>query len=136
MPSKFINNTKYNNPKDGFINITDENTTEDNTEKTVRYVALLQYKNEERRAVIMRTLPESKNHLKFLLLEMIEKEGLPPETELGEVFKVDESAIDTIQAWCDWRVGIEAVYKVSIDGLINRKTSFSHVYSDNMYTKR
>jgi hypothetical protein len=132
MPSKYINKSDYNSPKFKLVDNTPEEYSKD---PTVRYVALLQYRDQERRAVIMRTLPESKNHLKYLLLEMIEKEGLPEDTQLGEVFKVDESAIDTIQDWVDWKIGINEVYKVAIDGLVNRKTSFRHVYTDEVYKK-
>ena len=120
--SKYILSSDYNKPKDKFHTLRAKEIVED----TVKYVALLQYKNQERRAVILRTLPESKNHLKYLLLEIIEKEQLPEETQLGEIFKVDQSAIDTIQQWVDWKVGIQEVYKVAIDGLINRKTTFDN----------
>lgn len=125
MQSNYIRQSDYNKPK---FKILDSQGEEIKTPQNIKYVALLQYKDQERRAVILRTLPESKNHLKYLLLEIIEKEQMPEETQLGEIFKVDESAIDTIEKWVNWQCGINEVYKVAIDGLVNRKTSFHHVY--------
>ena len=88
----------------------------DNTKKPVeRYVALLQYKNEERGYEILKDLPKNKNELKAMLLAWFQNAGLPAESALAEIFLVDKLAVDAISDWCDWKVSIEEVYRVCID---------------------
>lgn len=80
-----------------------------------RYVALLQYKEEQRGYEILQDLPRNKNELKAMLLSWFENAGLPPESELAEIFLVDKAAVDAIYNWTNWQVSIEEVYKVCID---------------------
>ena len=88
----------------------------DNTKNPVeRYVALLQYKNEERGYEILKDLPKNKNEMKAMLLAWFANAGLPAESALAEIFLVDKAAVEAISDWCDWKVSIEEVYRVCID---------------------
>ena len=59
----------------------------DNTKNPVeRYVALLQYKNEERGYEILKDLPKNKNEMKAMLLAWFANAGLPAESALAEIF--------------------------------------------------
>ena len=83
--------------------------------KIKRYVALLQYKNEQRGAEIMEALPKNEKELRAIKMVLCEQAGMPFESAIAEIFVVDERAVDVIADWTNWKVSIEEVYKVCLD---------------------
>ena len=47
----------------------------------------------KRKAVIMTDLPKQKTDLQFLVVQMIESKGLPEDSVLGDIMKLDKTAI-------------------------------------------
>lgn len=124
--SKYIHQSDYNKPK---VTIIDPNQTERiMTTKTEtedqRFVALVQYKNEERRAVILKEIPTNKNHMKVVLLQAIAESGLGEDAQLGDVVLVSKDQIPMIEDWVNFKIGISEVIQKSHNSLMNPKVKF------------
>lgn len=82
----------------------------------------------KRRAVIMTDLPKQKTDLQFLVVQMIESKGLPEDSVLGDIMKLDKTAIDVVQDWMEYKVGLESVYEVCIDSMRLPKNGSNKLY--------
>lgn len=82
------------------------------------YVAFFQSPSTLRRkAIIMTDLPRQKTDLQYLVVEMIEKNNLPEDSVLGDIMKLEKTAIDDVQAWMEYRLGLDGVYEVAVDSM-------------------
>lgn len=126
--SNYIPRSEYNQPK---FKLVDSNgkerilTTKTETEDQ-RFVALVQYKNEERRAVILKEIPTNKNQMKLVLLQAIQEAGLGDDAQLGDVVLVDKSQVDMIQDWVDFKIGIAEVIEKAHNSMMNPKVKFNN----------
>lgn len=126
--SKYTLNNKYNQVKLEPINLIQDEKIETSKphNEDQRFVALIQYKNIDRRAVILKEIPTNKNHLKVILLQAITESGLGDDAQLGDVVLVTKDQISLIQDWVDFKVGISKVVEASIDSLMNPKVKYNY----------
>jgi len=126
MQSKYINGTKYNQVKIEPIKLDEEEkiVVTKTEHEDQRFVALIQYKNEERRAIILKEIPVNKNHLKVVLLQAIQESGLGDEAQLGDVVQVNKDQIDLIQDWVNFKVGIKEVIAKADNSMMNPKVKY------------
>ncbi len=131
MQSNYIPRSKYNEIKPEPFKLVDSDhkerilTTKTETEDQ-RFVALIQYKNEERRAVILKEIPTNKNQMKLVLLQAIQESGLGDEAQLGDVVLVSKDQIDIIQDWVNFKVGIKEVIAEAENSMMNPKVKFNN----------
>lgn len=124
--SKYINQSDYNKPKYKLIDQSEPEkimTTKTETEDQ-RFVALVQYKNEERRAVILKEIPVNKNHMKIVLLQAIEESGLGDQAQLGDVVLVSKDQIPMIEDWVNFKIGISEVIEKAHNSMMNPKVKY------------
>lgn len=128
MQSKYINQTKYNQVKIEPLKLDEEEKpVVSKTEyEDQRFVALIQYKNEERRAVILTEIPVNKNQMKLVLLKAVQESGLGDEAQLGDVVLVNKDQIDMIQSWVNFEIGISEVIAKAENSLMNPKVKFNN----------
>jgi len=128
MQSKYVNSTKYNQVKIEPHKLDEEEKIMvSKTEyEDQRFVALIQYKNEERRAVILKEIPVNKNQMKLVLLQAVQESGLGDDAQLGDVVLVNKDQIDLIQDWVDFKVGISEVIAKADNSLMNPKVKFNN----------
>lgn len=126
--SKYTLNNKYNQVKLEPINLIQDEKIETSKphNEDQRFVALIQYKNIDRRAVILKEIPTNKNHLKVILLQAITESGLGDDAQLGDVVLVTKDQISLIQDWVDFKVGINKVVEASIDSMMNPKVKYNY----------
>lgn len=128
MQSKYINSSKYNEAR--YKQLDEPETEKILTTKTEtedqRFVALVQYKNEERRAVILKEIPQNKNQMKLVLLQAVQESGLGEDAQLGDVVLVDKSQIDMIEDWVNFKIGISEVITKAHNSLMNPKAKFNN----------
>lgn len=128
MQSNYIPQSKYNQAKPEPFQQTESIRMETNkTEhEDERFVALIQYKNTDRRAVILKEIPQNKNQMKLVLLQAIQESGLGDEAQLGDVVLVNKDQIDIIQDWVNFKVGIDKVIEQAKNSMMNPKTKFNY----------
>jgi hypothetical protein len=127
MQSKYIKQSEYNQVKiePYKLNLEGKVETSKPESEDQRFVALVQYKNEERRAVILKEIPTNKNHMKVVLLQAIQESGLGDDAQLGDVVLVDKSQIPLIEDWVNFKIGISEVIEKAHNSMMNPKVKFN-----------
>lgn len=98
------------------------------------YVAFFQSPStSKRRAIIMTDLPRKKTDLQYLVVEMIEKHNLPQDSVLGDIMKLEKTAIDDVQDWIEYKSGLESIYEVCIDSMRLPKLNSNKFYDPDEF---
>lgn len=128
MQSKYIKQSEYNQVKiePYKLNLEGKVETSKPESEDQRFVALVQYKNEERRAVILKEVPTNKNHMKVVLLQAIAESGLGDDAQLGDVVLVSKDQIPMIEDWVNFKIGISEVISKAHNSMMNPKVKFNN----------
>ena len=84
-----------------------------------------------RRAVILKELPKKRVDLKVMVVDQIAQNDLPHDSILGDILLVDDSAVDLINDWQQYKVGLDTIFEVAIDSMQHPKRDRNTFYPPN-----